>query len=152
MRSSTDGWPPIPRNTLRFGQPQIKLKKATWCRYSRCSRDGTRAERVLRSFHLETLALSVLDGVRISSFPSGARYVFDKARDKVDKKLADPAGYSDDVAAHVNTQEGIAKIVKRLEWAYDSAVKAELLEDDGRTEEAFDRWGSIFKGYFPTYN
>jgi hypothetical protein len=111
-----------------------------------------KSRRVLRSFHLETLALSVLDGVRISSFPSGARYVFDKARNKIAQKLADPAGYSDDVAAHVNTQEGIAKIVKRLEWAYDTAVKAERLEDDGRTEEAFDRWGSIFKGYFPTYS
>jgi Second Messenger Oligonucleotide or Dinucleotide Synthetase domain len=78
---------------------------------------------VLRSFHLETLALSVLDGVRIDSFPSGVRYVFDKARDKINKKLSDPAGYSDDVAAHVNTQEAIDKIVKRLEWAYDRAVE-----------------------------
>jgi hypothetical protein len=107
---------------------------------------------VLRSFHLETLMLSVLDGVRISSFPSGVRYVFDKARDKINKKLPDLAGYSDDVAAHVNTQEAIDKIVQRLEWAYQTAVKAEQLENNGRTEEAFEKWTSIFKGYFPAYN
>src|SRR6266850_298799 len=37
---------------------------------------------LLRSFHLETLALTVLDNVRISSFPSGVRFFFDKAREK----------------------------------------------------------------------
>jgi Second Messenger Oligonucleotide or Dinucleotide Synthetase domain len=106
---------------------------------------------ILRSFHLETLALSVLDGVRIDSFPSGARYVFDKARDKISKKLPDPAGYSDDVAVHVNTQEAIDKIVKRLNWAYETALKAEELAGGDRVEEAFSKWSSIFKGYFPAY-
>lgn len=78
--------------------PLIKILKS-WNK----SRD------LLRSFHLEVLALSVLQGVTISSYPSGARFFFDKARDKIAKKLADPAGYNDDVAAHrpLNTATGI---------------------------------------------
>jgi hypothetical protein len=69
---------------------------------------------VFRSFHLETITLRVLDGITISSFPSGVRYVFDKARDKIKVKVADPAGYSDDVGAHVNTQAAMDEIIKRL--------------------------------------
>jgi hypothetical protein len=106
---------------------------------------------VLRSFHMEALALSVLDNVRISDFPSGARFVFDKARARIDKKLPDPAGYSDDVAAHVNTREAVDKIVQRLAWAHDTAVEAERLASNGYVEQAFEKWGSIFKGYFPSY-
>jgi Second Messenger Oligonucleotide or Dinucleotide Synthetase domain len=106
---------------------------------------------LLRSFHLETLTLTILDNVRIASFPSGVRYVFDKARDKIDKELPDPAGYNDDVAAHVNTQEAIDKIVKRLNWAYETALEAERLADKNRIEAAFGKWSSIFKDYFPSY-
>ncbi|MGY4282597.1 hypothetical protein ACVWXO_001817 [Bradyrhizobium sp. LM2.7] len=120
--------------------PLIKILKS-WNK----SRD------LLRSFHLEVLALSVLGNVKISSFPSAARFFFDKARDKIAKKLPDPAGYNDDVAAHVNTQEAIDKILKRLNWAYETALAAEQLAGNGRIEAAFDKWSSIFKGYFPAH-
>src|ERR1035438_3969749 len=36
---------------------------------------------LLRSFHLETLILQILNNVKISDLPSAARYVFDKARE-----------------------------------------------------------------------
>jgi hypothetical protein len=106
---------------------------------------------VLRSFHLETLALSTLENVRISDFPSGVRFVFDKARAKIDKKLPDPAGYSDDVAAYVNTRAAMDNIVNRLAWAYETGVETERLAKNGYVEQAFDKWASIFKGYFPSY-
>jgi hypothetical protein len=106
---------------------------------------------VLRSFHLEMLALSVFTNVNISDFPSGARFFFDKARAKINLKLPDPAGYSDDVAFHVNTQEKIHKIVERLQWAYDRALEAEGLAGSGNITGAFGKWDAIFKGYFPAY-
>jgi len=46
---------------------------------------------MLRSFHLEVVILSVLEGVTISDYPSGVRYVFDKARSKMSYPLADPS-------------------------------------------------------------
>lgn len=42
----------------------------------------------------------------LSDYASGMRYVFDKGISLVQRKLADPAGYRDDVAEHVNTQRG----------------------------------------------
>lgn len=120
--------------------PLIKMLKA-WNK----SRD------LLRSFHLEVLTLSVLDKVTISNFPSGVRYVFDKAREKIKVKVPDPAGYNDDVAAHVNTTDEMDKLIKRLGWACERAQEAESLAKDGDIEQAFDKWKLIFKDYFPAY-
>jgi len=120
--------------------PLIKMLKG-WNR----SRD------VMRSFHLEVLALSVLDGVTISDFPSGVRFVFDKTRAKIRVKLPDPAGYSDDVASHINTQTEMDEIVKRLDYACATAMEAEALAQRGQIEDAFTKWNAIFKGYFPNY-
>ncbi len=106
---------------------------------------------LVRSFHLETLVLSVLQGVTISSFPSGLRYVFDKARAKIKVKLADPAGYSDDVAAYLTKVEEMDKIIARLEWAYATAQEAEQLAANGKIREAFEKWNLLLKGYFPAY-
>jgi hypothetical protein len=106
---------------------------------------------LFRSFHLETIVLKVLDNVRITDYPSGARYVFDKAREKIKVKVADPAGYSEDVGAHVTTQAEMDELIKRLTWAYDTAVAAEALESKGDTEGAFEQWRAVFKDYFPAY-
>lgn len=106
---------------------------------------------LLKSFHLETLAYSILDGVTISDFPSAVRYFFDKARAKIIYKLPDPAGYTDDVAAHVSLAQA-KKIAERLEWAYSTALEAEQLDAAGKTSAAFAKWQLIFKGYFPTYS
>lgn len=120
--------------------PLIKMLK-TWNK----SRD------LLRSFHLEALALSCLKNVEITDYPSGVRYVFDKARDKIRTKLADPAGYSDDVAAYINTQSQIDSVVQRLDWAYERAREAETLARSGDIKAAYAKWSLIFKGYFPAY-
>jgi hypothetical protein len=103
---------------------------------------------VFKSFHLEVLTRRVLTDVKISNFPSGLRYVFDKARDHIKVKLADPAGYNDDVAAHVNTQAAFDKIVEQLTYAFNTAVEAERLGD---TAAAFDKWRVLLRGYSPAY-
>jgi len=120
--------------------PLIKMVKA-W----------NKSRSLVRSFHLETLVLSTLHGVTISNFPSGLRYVFDKARDKIKVKLADPAGYSDDVAAYLTKVDEMEKIISRLDWAHARALEAEQLAANGRVREAFEKWGLLLKGYFPAY-
>lgn len=106
---------------------------------------------LLRSFHLETLILQILNGVTISSFPSGVRYVFDKARTSVQQMTNDPAGFGGNIGAHLDTREKIQDVVQRLETAYTKAKEAESLESEGKTERAFDKWRIIFGDYFPTY-
>jgi hypothetical protein len=106
---------------------------------------------LLTSFHLEVLTLKVLDGVTITNFPSGARYVFDKARAYIPVQVADPAGYGTDVGAYISTKEKIDAVVARLESAYQRAHQAEQLAREGKIEEAFRQWRIIFGDYFPTY-
>ncbi len=104
-----------------------------------------------RSFHLEVLALEIFSGITISDFPSGARYFFDKAREKVKQKNLDPAGFGDDVGKYINTQEKIAEAVAKFQLAYDRAIKAEDYARRGYVESAVDMWIKIFGDYFPTY-
>jgi hypothetical protein len=107
---------------------------------------------LFKSFHLETIALNALNNVRIDCFPSGLRYVFDKARTKIRVKLPDPAGYGDDVGAHVNTEAAMQNLISRLEWAHARALEAEQLAAAGRIEEAFAKWALLLKDYFPAYS
>lgn len=120
--------------------PMIKILKA-W----------NKSRKVFQSFHLEALAVSIFDGVHITDFPSGARFFFDKARHKIRFKLADPSGYSDDIASHVNTEQRMVSIISHLDRAYNKAVFAEQHVRYGYERTAYDKWHEIFKGYFPSY-
>ena len=106
---------------------------------------------LLKSFHLEALALAVLTDVTISDFPSGIRYFFDKARPKIRSKLADPAGYSDDIAQHINTTEQMDAIVSRMDWAFARAQEAEQLAAAGKIKEAMAKWSKLMPSHFPGY-
>jgi hypothetical protein len=103
------------------------------------------------SFHLEVLALQILDNVKISNFPSGMRYFFDKGRDLISKKNLDPAGYGGDIGSYINTQDKIQEAVAKFQLAYERAIKAEDYERQGYIEEAIETWRRIFGGYFPAY-
>ena len=104
-----------------------------------------------RSFHLEVLTMVILNDVRISDYPSGVRYVFDKARQLVTQRNPDPAGYGDDVGQYLNTQTKIQEAVSKFQLAYDRAVKAEDLARQGLIADASDIWRRIFGDYFPAY-
>lgn len=106
---------------------------------------------LLHSFHLETLILETLNNVTISSYPSGARYVFDKARTKVLLPISDPAGYDGDVGAYLDSSNKKAEVVSRLETAYQRAVDAENLEKQGKISDAYVKWRLVFGDYFPSY-
>lgn len=121
--------------------PLIKMLKA-WNRST---------SSFLRSFHLETMGLQILNNVTISDFPSGARYVFDKGREYVTKKNPDPAGYGDDVGAYLNTEDKVKNAVSRFETAYTRAIKAEDLARRGHVSDAVNMWRMVFGDYFPAY-
>ena len=105
----------------------------------------------LTSFHLECLILQILTNVTISTFSSGVRYVFDKARKAVQSPVADPAGYNQHVGKYLNTQAKRDDAVNKLETAYTRAIKAEQSEAQGNLEEAYSYWRLIFGDYFPAY-
>ncbi|RVK48207.1 nucleotidyltransferase [Sinorhizobium meliloti] len=110
-----------------------------------------KSRNLFKSFHLETLILKALDGVTITDYPSGMRYVFDKGITLVQYKLADPAGYSDDVGAHVDTKAKIQLLVDRLIWARDRAMEADAMAADGNVANAINKWRLIVPSYFPRY-
>jgi hypothetical protein len=104
-----------------------------------------------RSFHLEVLALNILSNVKISDFPSGMRFFFDKGREKLKYKLADPVGYSDDVASYISTVAQIQEGTTKFQTAYDRAVKAEDYAKRGNISDAMAEWKKVFGDYFPNY-
>lgn len=104
-----------------------------------------------RSFHLEVLALEILDSVRIDSYSSGMRYYFDKGRVLITKQNADPAGYGGDVGNYIDSREKVEEAVAKFQLAYDRAIKAESYESQGYIRSAVDEWRKIFGDYFPTY-
>lgn len=106
---------------------------------------------LLRSFHLETLILQILNNVTISDYPSGVRYVFDKARLQLQYAVIDPAGYGGNVSAYLDSATKIQDVVSRMETAYNRAVEAERLARENKTKEAFSKWRLIFGDYFPAY-
>jgi hypothetical protein len=105
---------------------------------------------LFRSFHLEVLVRHVLSGVTITDYPSGARFVFDKMRSKVWSKVADPAGYSDDVAPYLCKVDA-DKMIAELDYAHRSALAAETNLNRGLTKTAIEGWRSIFGDQFPAY-
>jgi hypothetical protein len=104
-----------------------------------------------RSFHLEVLALQILEGVTITDFPSGARYYFDKGRELVTKRNLDPAGFGDDVGKYINTADKIEEARAKFQLAYERALKAEEEATKGNVRNAVDFWIKTFGDYFPSY-
>ncbi len=104
-----------------------------------------------RSFHLEVMALQLLNGKTISDFPSGMRYFLDKAISYVSKQNPDPAGYGGDVGNYINTQEKIQEAANKFQIAYEQALKAEEYALRGNIKDAIDMWIKIFGDYFPAY-
>lgn len=104
-----------------------------------------------RSFHLEVLALEALNNVRITDFPSGLRFFFDKARTLVKGKNLDPAGYGDDIGSYINSQSKLEDAVRRFNTAHEKAVRAEQFATRGQVMAAFQQWQQLISNYFPTY-
>ncbi len=130
-------------NTWHNGNlvPLVKMIKG----WSRCISNA------FYGFYLELMVKSILDGVTISSYPSGVRYVFDKGRERIKFKMIDPAGLNDEQVSGLNYVSTVKDAQSRFETAYNRAIKAEMYEAQGYTSSAFAEWKKIFEGYFLTY-
>ena len=92
----------------------------------------------------------MLDGIRISNFSSGVRFVLDKGREKIRYKITDPAGFGDQINGFneiAMVQEAIAKCQR----SYQDAIRAEQLTAAGNIRQAIDEWKKLFGDYFPSY-
>jgi hypothetical protein len=103
----------------------------------------------LSGFYVELLTVDILKGVRISDYPSGARYVFEKGRENIKYKQLDPAGLGDEV--NPVKSGSVEEAVRRCSLAHDRALKAEEFARQGYIRSATDEWRKIFGDYFPAY-
>jgi hypothetical protein len=102
------------------------------------------------SFYLELITMQILTDVKISDFPSGVRYVFDKGREKIKYQVYDPAGYG----GYINGLRNVGTLdeaVSRFETAYSRAKKAEEYASNDKIELAVGEWRKIFGDYFPAF-
>ena len=102
------------------------------------------------SFRLELLAIEILNNVKISDYPSGVRYFFDKGRERIKYKAKDPVSYGGEISGLRNISTS-AEAVSRFETAYNRAIKAESYASNGYTSNAVDEWIKIFGDYFPAF-
>lgn len=103
------------------------------------------------SFHLEVMALQILNNVTITDYSSGMRFFFDKGKDYVKKQNPDPAGYGGDVGSYLNNLDKINNAASRFETAYNRAAKAEEYARNYNIIQAIEMWKLIFGNYFPSY-
>ena len=122
--------------------PLVKMIKA----WNRCISSA------FYGFYLELMVKSILDGVTISNYSSGVRYVFDKGREKIKYKMPDPANLNEEQVGGLNNVSTVEQAQSKFETAYKRAIKAEQFEMNGNTYSAFEEWRKIFGGYyFPAY-
>jgi hypothetical protein len=129
-------------NTAHGGSvvPVIKMIKA-WNR---------NISKTFVSFYLELIAVEIFSGVSLSDDPSAVRYFFDKGRERVKKKVSDPAGFGDQINP-ITGSTTVSDAISRFQIAYDRAVRAEALAAAGRISEAVTEWRKVIGAYFPAY-
>jgi hypothetical protein len=120
--------------------PLVKMMRA----WNRATNRG------LIGFYLELMTIDILTNVTISNFHSGMRYIFFHGQEKVKFKQRDPAGFKNEVNG-IRAIPTVDDAVARFAVAYDTALRAEQLDQGGRVREATDEWRKIFGDYFPSY-
>lgn len=102
------------------------------------------------SFYLELLAVKILNNIKISDFPSGMRYFFDKGREAIKFKVEDPTAYGHQINGLKNVST-IEEAVSKFQIAYEQTSKAEEHYRNGFIHLAVGEWRKIFGDYFPAY-
>jgi len=102
------------------------------------------------SFYLELLAMEIFNGITISDFPSEMRFFFDKGREKIKYKVHDPVEYGGQINPLRNCNT-VDEAIGRFETAYNRAIKAEQLANNGNIQDAIGEWRKIFGDNFPVY-
>jgi hypothetical protein len=104
-----------------------------------------------KSFYLELLVEKSLNGVTISNDWSGCRFVFEKGREIIKRKIVDPAGLDGDQVSGLLGASTVADAVSRFETAFKRASLAINYAQNGKTEAAVGEWRKVFGDYFPAY-
>jgi hypothetical protein len=104
-----------------------------------------------RSFYLELLVEKALNGVTISNDWSGCRFAFDKGREIIKFKIADPADLDGDQVSGLLTASTVENAVARFETAFKRSSLAIEYESKGNVEAAVGEWRKVFGDYFPAY-
>ena len=102
------------------------------------------------SFYLELIAIDILTGVKITDYPSGMRYFFDKAREKIKYKAQDPAGYGHQINGLDNITT-VDSAIRKMEAAYNHALLAEQSDSNLNIHNAVEEWRKVFGDFFPAY-
>src|SRR3989344_1787980 len=114
--------------------PLVKLLKA-WKR-DKCS--------YVKSFHLELLAIEIINNSDIESYTEGINLFFDNASNYLENScIVDPANSDnlvDDYLAN-DERENLKYLIKTEAVIAQNAVN---LENDGKTEESIKEWDKIF--------
>jgi hypothetical protein len=105
----------------------------------------------LSSFYLELMIEKVLRGITINDFPSGCRFVFDKAREQVKYTMVDPAGLGGGQVRGLVGTTTVRDAVGRVDIAYARAIYAEDLSSNGRVAQALGEWRAVFGNCFSAY-
>jgi hypothetical protein len=101
------------------------------------------------SFYLELLAASIFNNIKITDFPSGMRYFFDKGRESIKFTIKDPVEFGGQING-LNNCDTVENAVKKFETAYKIAIKAEQGASSS-IKNAIDEWKKIFGDYFPSF-
>lgn len=104
----------------------------------------------MHSFHLECLARQLFAVQAITEYAPAIKFFFEQARWNY-SMVFDPAGYSGNVGAYLDTQTKRNEVETRLSAAFDKATDAITLEGQGKISAAFDKWRIVFGNYFPNY-
>lgn len=121
--------------------PLVKMIKC-WNRYNNYP---------FNSFYLELLTLDILNKITITDYPSGMRYFFNKAQEKIKFKMVDPAGLGNNQVAGLNNIKTVDDAVKLMKNSYNTALNAEKLAKNVYANFAIDEWQKIFGYNFPSY-
>jgi len=114
--------------------PLVKLLKA-WKR-DKCS--------YVKSFHLELLAIEIINNSDIESYTEGINLFFDNASNYLENScIVDPANSDNLVDDYLvdDERENLKYLIKTEAVIAQNAVS---LENDGKTDESIKEWDKIF--------
>jgi len=120
--------------TNGFLVPLVKLLKA-WKR-DKCS--------YVKSFHLELLAIEIINNSDIESYTEGINLFFDNASNYLENScIVDPANSDNLVDDYLvdDERENLKYLIKTEAVIAQNAVS---LENDGKTDESIKEWDKIF--------
>lgn len=100
----------------------------------------------VKSFHIELLAVEILQGEAIATFSSGLKRFFSRAPEYLDEaSLADPANEENLVDTYLDEEGTRNEILTLIEQEKENAELAHQYEEDGEDDKAIEEWKRLFE-------